>query len=84
MSNLINFVEQQTARDISELDFFKSGDTVAVSYRIIEGSKERIQIFRGDVIQIKGSGTSKTLKIPIKSKGPYTVITNRQLTLQSA
>ncbi len=69
MSNLINFVEQQTARDISELDFFKSGDTVAVSYRIIEGSKERIQIFRGDVIQIKGSGTSKTFTVRKISHG---------------
>ena len=69
MSNLVNFVEQQTARNISELDFFKSGDTVAVSYRIIEGSKERIQIFRGDVIQIKGSGTSKTFTVRKISHG---------------
>jgi large subunit ribosomal protein L19 len=69
MSNLINFVEQETARDISALDFFKAGDTVAVSYRIIEGSKERIQIFRGDVIQIKGSGTSKTFTVRKISHG---------------
>ena len=39
MSNLIDFVHQHTARDLTELDFFKSGDTVAVSYRKIEGSK---------------------------------------------
>jgi large subunit ribosomal protein L19 len=69
MSNLINFVEQKTARDLSDLDFFKSGDTVAVSYRIIEGSKERIQIFRGDVIQIKGSGISKTFTVRKISHG---------------
>jgi large subunit ribosomal protein L19 len=69
MSNLIDFVHQNTARDISELDFFKSGDTVAVSYRIIEGSKERIQIFRGDVIQIKGTGTSKTFTVRKISHG---------------
>lgn len=69
MSNLINYVEKQTARDISNLDFFKPGDTVAVSYKIIEGSKERIQVFRGDVIQIKGSGVSKTFTVRKISHG---------------
>ena len=33
---------------------FKAGDTVTVAYRIIEGTKERIQEFRGDVIKIVG------------------------------
>lgn len=69
MSDLINFVEQQTARDITDFDFFKSGDTVAVSYKIVEGTKERIQIFRGDVVQIKGSGTSKTFTVRKISHG---------------
>lgn len=69
MSNLIDFVHHNTARDLTEMDFFKSGDTVAVSYRIIEGSKERIQIFRGDVIQIKGTGTSKTFTVRKISHG---------------
>ena len=53
MSNLIDFVHQNTARDLTEMDFFKSGDTVAVSYRIIEGSKERIQIFaQGRILEL--------------------------------
>ena len=69
MSNLINFVEEETARDISDIDFFKAGDTVSVSYRIIEGSKERVQLFRGDVIQIKGSGVSKTFTVRKISHG---------------
>jgi|VirMetMinimDraft_7_1064189.scaffolds.fasta_scaffold21006_2 large subunit ribosomal protein L19 len=69
MNDLINFVEKQTARDITDYDFFKSGDTVSVSYKIIEGSKERIQLFRGDVIQIKGSGTSKTFTVRKISHG---------------
>lgn len=69
MNDLMNFVEQQTARDITNYDFFKAGDTVAVSYKIIEGSKERIQIFRGDVIQIKGSGISKTFTVRKMSHG---------------
>jgi large subunit ribosomal protein L19 len=35
---------------------FKSGDTVTVAYKIIEGSKERIQLYRGVVIKICGHG----------------------------
>ena len=69
MNNLINYVEQETARDLSNLDFFKSGDTIDVSYKIIEGSKERIQLFRGDVIQIKGTGTNKTFTVRKISHG---------------
>lgn len=69
MNDLMNFVEQQSARNITDYDFFKAGDTVAVSYKIIEGSKERIQIFRGDVIQIKGSGISKTFTVRKISHG---------------
>lgn len=69
MNDIINFVEQQTAQDISNFDFFKSGDTVSVSYKIKEGDKERIQVFRGDVIQIKGNGTSKTFTVRKISNG---------------
>ena len=35
---------------------FKSGDTITVAYKIIEGSKERIQLYRGVVIKICGHG----------------------------
>lgn len=42
---------------------FKSGDTVSVHYKIIEGNKERIQIFRGVVIQVKGTGITKTFTV---------------------
>jgi large subunit ribosomal protein L19 len=39
---------------------FKIGDTVDVSVRIIEGQKERIQVFNGTVIARKGSGNTET------------------------
>lgn len=42
---------------------FGTGDTISVHYKIVEGNKERVQIFRGVVIQISGSGTTKTFTI---------------------
>lgn len=42
---------------------FKSGDTITVHYKIREGNKERIQNFRGVVIQIKGTGNTKTFTV---------------------
>ncbi|MDA3880107.1 MAG: 50S ribosomal protein L19 [Prolixibacteraceae bacterium] len=42
---------------------FSAGDTITVHYKIKEGSKERIQNFRGVVLQTKGSGASKTFTI---------------------
>ena len=38
---------------------FKAGDTITVAYKIIEGSKERIQLYRGVVIKIAGHGDKK-------------------------
>lgn len=42
---------------------FGAGDTISVHYRITEGNKERIQVFRGVVIQVKGTGVTKTFTI---------------------
>ena len=41
----------------------KSGDTVTVAYKIIEGSKERIQLYRGVVIKIAGHGDKKRFTV---------------------
>ena len=42
---------------------FIAGDTITVSYKIKEGNKERIQNFRGVVIQIKGRENTKTFTV---------------------
>ena len=42
---------------------FKSGDTVTVAYRIIEGNKERIQLYRGVVIKISGHGYNRRFTV---------------------
>lgn len=53
----------------TEVPAFKSGDTITVSYKIVEGNKERVQSFRGVVIQIKGVGSTKMFTIRKMSNG---------------
>ena len=66
--DLIKLVHQQLNPQPNFPDF-KAGDSIIVSYKIIEGAKERIQDFRGDVIQIKGSGAGKTFTVRKISNG---------------
>lgn len=42
---------------------FKSGDTVTIAYKIIEGTKERIQLYRGVVIKIVGHGEKRRFTV---------------------
>ena len=53
----------------AELPKFNIGDTVKVSVNIREGQRERIQMFEGTVIAIKGSGISKTFTVRRLSYG---------------
>jgi large subunit ribosomal protein L19 len=59
---LLKVVEEQYSLK-REWPKFNSGDTVTVSYKIVEGNKERIQQFRGVVIQRKGAGISATFTV---------------------
>lgn len=62
--DLIKVAEQAfAAENPVEHPSFATGDTISVHYKIIEGNKERIQVFRGVVIQIKGSGVTKTFTV---------------------
>jgi large subunit ribosomal protein L19 len=46
-----------------ELPDFAAGDTITVHYKITEGNKERVQQYRGVVIQRKGSGIKETFTV---------------------
>jgi large subunit ribosomal protein L19 len=48
---------------------FKAGDNITVNYRIIEGNKERIQPFKGDVIKRQGTGATATFTVRKISDG---------------
>lgn len=60
--NLMNVVEKEFAVK-NEYPKFIAGDTVTVHYKIVEGNKERIQQFRGVVIQRSGSSTTETFTV---------------------
>ena len=48
---------------IAEYPKFSAGDTISVTYKIIEGAKERLQTFSGVVIQRRGTGSTETFTI---------------------
>ena len=54
--DLIKIAEQAFATPEKKVDDFGPGDTITVAYRIKEGNKERIQMYRGVVIKICGQG----------------------------
>tara|TARA_R100001369_G_scaffold38256_1_gene63831 strand:+ start:36153 stop:36506 length:354 start_codon:yes stop_codon:yes gene_type:complete len=62
MESLIKFVQDEfvTKKEFPE---YSAGDTITVYYEIKEGAKTRTQFFRGVVIQVKGTGASKTFTI---------------------
>ncbi len=68
MSSAIDYIHEQLTPK-KELPAFKAGDNVTVNYRIIEGNKERIQSFKGDVIKQQGTGATATFTVRKISDG---------------
>ncbi len=66
MDKLRELVEDQFRTDLPK---FKAGDRVKVYVKVIEGDKERIQPFEGDVIAIRGAGISRTFTVRKISSG---------------
>ena len=61
MNQLINAVEQATMK--SEVPTFEIGDTVDVHVRIVEGEKERVQVFSGTCIARSGGGSREMFTV---------------------
>jgi large subunit ribosomal protein L19 len=59
--DIIRAIEQQQIR--TDLPDFKVGDTVKVSYKVVEGSRERLQPFQGVVIRRHGAGNRETFTV---------------------
>ncbi len=68
MNAAVQFVHDQlTAK--KDYPKFKAGDNITVNYKIVEGGKERIQSFRGDVVKMQGTGSTATFTVRKISDG---------------
>ena len=59
--NIINVLEQEQLR--SDIPDFRAGDTVRVHVKVVEGSRERIQMFEGLVIKRQGGGIREAFTV---------------------
>ena len=64
---LIELVEKDYLK--ADVPQFKSGDTVAVHYKVKEGNKERIQVFEGVAIRVSGGSVAKNFTVRKISSG---------------
>jgi len=64
----IKFVQEEMLKK-PDFPSFNPGDNIVVTYKIIEGEKERSQSFKGDVIKITGKGLAKTFTVRKISNG---------------
>ena len=71
MKDIIKSIEDAQLKP--EVDSFRVGDTVRVSAKVVEGSRERIQVFEGTVIKRQNGGAKETspifTKIQVLRKG---------------
>ena len=61
--DFIKIAKESFATDVKREMEFGPGDTITVAYKIIEGTKERIQLYRGVVIRISGHGNEKRFTV---------------------
>jgi len=65
--NIIENIEREQLRD--NVPQFKAGDTVKVHFRVIEGNRQRIQVFQGIVIKRQGESVRETFTVRKQSFG---------------
>lgn len=68
-NNLIAVAQEAFKQETAELPNFKAGDTITVTIKIREGNKERLQNFRGVVLQRRGAGATETFTVRKISDG---------------
>jgi len=66
MSTTIQEIERRQLREVPR---FKAGDTVRVHFKVIEGTRQRIQVFEGVVIRRQGAGARETFTVRKNSFG---------------
>lgn len=59
--DIIKMIETEQLKE--NLPVFNVGDSVQVHYKVVEGTRERIQIFAGTIIKIQGEGARKTFTV---------------------
>ena len=64
---VIDNIERQQLRD--DIPQFKAGDTVKVHFRVVEGNRQRTQVFQGIVIKRQGEGVRETFTVRKQSFG---------------
>ncbi len=67
MSTIIESLEQRQLR--TDIPRFKAGDTVRVHFKVIEGNRQRVQVFEGTVLKRQGSGVRETFTVRKNSFG---------------
>jgi large subunit ribosomal protein L19 len=67
MSTIIESLEQRQLR--TDIPQFKAGDTVRVHFKVIEGNRQRVQVFEGIVIKKQGAGVRETFTVRKQSFG---------------
>jgi large subunit ribosomal protein L19 len=67
MNRVVESLEQRQLR--SDLPDFKAGDTVRVHFRVIEGQRQRTQVFEGIVIKRQGAGLHESFTVRKHSFG---------------
>ena len=65
--NTLDSLDQKSLRD--DIPDFRPGDTLDVHVKVIEGSKERVQVFKGVVIRRQGGGIGETFTVRKESYG---------------
>jgi large subunit ribosomal protein L19 len=65
--NTLDFLDKTSLRD--DLPAFNPGDTINVHVKVIEGAKERVQVFKGVVLRRQGGGVRETFTVRKESYG---------------